>query len=290
MNLTTATPVEIDTIASAAYQAKARFDRQIEIAEKRLQSDFSATTGPRFRETYTDSPITCIERARDFVAGGESKPNEFYTQVSTVQHTLDELGEALAAQQEQQAILEAVDAEFQARGGWTRAFLVTNVNGHVHSSMHCSTCRYTTQYHWVVELSDHNESEIVDAAGSDACTVCYPSAPLDRPRSIFTPDEEQAKKDREERAAAKAEREAKKLAKSLFADGSAIPVSRYEKISTVVQAKKFLTDDLESAHYGWGRKDPELVTVIADALAAKEGKTVEVVMAEAEKRAANRRR
>ena len=92
---------------------------------------------------------------------------------------------------------------------WTRAFLVINSNGHVHSSMDCNTCFPTTRYNWLVQYSNDDENTIVEDAGQDACTICYPSAPADvlnRPSRIVTAD-------KIAKAAAKAERDAKKAAK-----------------------------------------------------------------------------
>jgi len=92
---------------------------------------------------------------------------------------------------------------------WTRAFLVLASNGHVHSSMDCSTCFPTTRYNWLIQYSNDDEKTIVEDAGQDACTICYPSAPADvlnRPSRIVTAD-------KIAKAAAKAERDAKKAAK-----------------------------------------------------------------------------
>ena len=92
---------------------------------------------------------------------------------------------------------------------WTRAFLVINSNGHVHSSMDCSTCFATTRYNWLVQYSNDDENTIVEDAGETACTICYPSAPaevLNRPSRIVTAD-------KIAKAQAKAEREAKREAK-----------------------------------------------------------------------------
>jgi hypothetical protein len=92
---------------------------------------------------------------------------------------------------------------------WTRAFLVINSNGHVHSSMDCSTCFSTTRYNWLIQYSNDDENTIVEDAGKDACTICYPSAPaevLNRPSRIVTAD-------KVAKAQAKAERDAKREAK-----------------------------------------------------------------------------
>jgi hypothetical protein len=63
--------------------------------------------------------------------------------------------------------------------GWSRFFLVTSSAGHVHSSMHCSTCRPTTRYGWLPALSGQDEPTAVAELGPTLCTVCFPSAPLD---------------------------------------------------------------------------------------------------------------
>ena len=92
---------------------------------------------------------------------------------------------------------------------WTRAFLVLASNGHVHSSMDCNTCFPTTRYNWLVQYSNDDENTIVEDAGQDACTICYPSAPaevLNRPSRIVTAD-------KVAKAKAKAERDAKREAK-----------------------------------------------------------------------------
>jgi hypothetical protein len=57
--------------------------------------------------------------------------------------------------------------------------LVTSSNGHVHSSMYCSTCRPTTTYGWLPELSGKTEADAVDELGPNLCSVCFPTAPTD---------------------------------------------------------------------------------------------------------------
>jgi len=105
---------------------------------------------------------------------------------------------------------------------WTRAFLVVNNNGHVHSSLHCSTCFPTTRYQWLIQYSNDDEATIVDDAGQDACTVCYPSAPaetLNRPSRIVTADKIAKAQAKAEREAKKAERIAKEKANAPTASG-----------------------------------------------------------------------
>lgn len=63
---------------------------------------------------------------------------------------------------------------------WSRFFVVTSSSGgHIHSSQGCSTCRPTTQFGWMPELSGQDEAQAVAANGAILCTVCYPSAPTE---------------------------------------------------------------------------------------------------------------
>ena len=100
---------------------------------------------------------------------------------------------------------------------WTRAFLATASNGHVHKTMMCSTCNKDgkmTEFQWLPELSGDDEDAIVDLAGERACTVCYPDAPvavLAQPTRLFSNAEKDKQKARVEREAKRKEREAKKL-------------------------------------------------------------------------------
>jgi hypothetical protein len=124
---------------------------------------------------------------------------------------------------------------------WTRAFLVINSNGHVHSSMDCSTCFSTTRYNWLVQYSNDDEATIVSDAGQDACTVCYPSAPADvlnRPSVIVTAD-------KIAKAEAKAIREAKRQEKIAKAKASA-PTASGEPLVIVYPSTKWTKINGES--------------------------------------------
>jgi hypothetical protein len=102
------------------------------------------------------------------------------------------------------------EAEYDFRGGWTRAFLARSKPGHVHRSMNCPSCnkgKQSTQFAWLTEYSGKSEDEIVSDAGEHACTYCYPSAPvetLNRPSKIKwqEPETPEAKARREKKEAA----------------------------------------------------------------------------------------
>jgi hypothetical protein len=94
---------------------------------------------------------------------------------------------------------------------WSRFFLVDGNNGHVHSSMSCSTCFPTTSYGWLPELSGASEDEAVEEFGEKMCSICFTSAPTD-PRCSRP-----GRRDRaaiEARAAEKAAKAAKKAEKA----------------------------------------------------------------------------
>jgi hypothetical protein len=117
-------------------------------------------------------------------------------------------------------VLAKLENEFGRRGGWSRAYLVTD--GHVHSSMHCSSCNrgeFPTRFSWMIDYSGKDMAEIVEAAGERACTICYPDAPVARrdkgenvtvPRSVMLTSEEiERAQAREAEAKRRAEKKAK---------------------------------------------------------------------------------
>lgn len=192
--------------------------------------------------------------------------------------------------------IAVLDEIWAANGRWSRFFIVSD--GHIHSSMNCSTCNNgaaPTEFGWLPQLSGLTEAEAVAAHGAILCTICYPTAPVE-----WTGGEAIAKvAEREARAAAKAEREAAKLAKALLPDGSPLTVP-HQRLVTLSSAKQWLTDSVS-----WNRPyprvnldrsvqdhhpsyPPDAVAAVAEAIAAKTGETVEATVTAASKRAAKR--
>lgn len=68
------------------------------------------------------------------------------------------------------------ETEYKSRP-WKRYYRVTNVGGHIHRELNCHTCFFSTEYAWVIDLSDCDETEMVATYGEMACTVCFPDAP-----------------------------------------------------------------------------------------------------------------
>ncbi len=186
-----------------------------------------------------------------------------------------------------EAAARPLEAEFDRRGGWTRAWLVLNTGGHVHRTPQCRTCFATTKFAWLTQLSGHGETEIVEQAGEAACTECYPSAPIDvrnRPSRIKTPAQLAREAEKAERAKAKA-------AKAITApDGTPLCTKGYGQVDNEVTARRSYADALSYARHltradiarhrdtiAVYREDARLILA---ALAAKHGRTEDDLRAE----------
>lgn len=235
-------------------------------------------------------------RAR--IRQSESSKQRFYKlSAATIAEYEAEIAkqEAIAAE-EQLAQLPGL-TEFRTRGGWTRAFLVTNAGGHLHRSTGCSTCYPSTQFVWLTELSGKPETEIVELAGERACTICYPTAPVDvlQRASRLRPDVE-AREERAKLDAEKAEKRAAKDAKALtHPDGSEIRI-QYGTVKTVISGQRHIAaaafDQLwysqdgkrHPSHDRWERE----IQMVAAALAHKLGGDADQIIAEARAKAAKK--
>lgn len=119
------------------------------------------------------------------------------------------LDEAEAEANVLRTLIHELDMEYIRRGGWTRYFHVTNTNGHIHESMHCSSCLPTTQYSWRTDLSGLTMEEVVEREAYNACSVCLPIAPAEQRQAREYYNRQQ----REARAAEKQAKKNEKLAK-----------------------------------------------------------------------------
>jgi hypothetical protein len=172
MKLTT--PIEIDTALAELYDKKYELRLSVERAEQEVL----------FVEKYYPSNQVRKEQAETRVIAVKNKLAELATEIAEVEKLYT---------------------------GWTRAFLVSNANGHIHSTMSCATCFDTTRFIWLPNLSGEDRLKIAELAGEGACTICYPDAPSEyflRKCQLEDPKKVQA---REEREAKKKERDAKKL-------------------------------------------------------------------------------
>ncbi|MFD7161285.1 hypothetical protein ACFV9C_42335 [Kribbella sp. NPDC059898] len=215
MNIATTTPAEIDTKLRDLLNDLAAGNKAVDRAQVAIHHAAGDSTDRTGRWGMS--------------AGAARDKADEIAQMDGDSYAKDRAQEALAGLRKQLGMVaeiahqvDQLEAEFTARGGWTRAYLaVTNGRGHIHSTKWCSTCnngQSLTAFYWFAELSGSNQAEIIRQAGSDACTVCYPDAPVEdlrRPRSLFTPDEVQVQHDlaiqREQRAAKSAAAAAKAI-------------------------------------------------------------------------------
>jgi len=277
MDLTTSTPAEIDT-ALAPIEGRigdlvGRLMQQVQYRQDHVEGMAKLAAGNRIYSSYSQSGIDRIDAV------------------------IAEIKSGIATAKAEAAPLHA---EFTRRGGWTRAFLVlTSGKGHVHSSMNCSTCYSTTQYGWLPQVSGHDEAEIVSGAGSDACTVCFPSAPVETAgaRTILHSTEVDAQAARDERQAKRDAKAAKAAADALIdpatskaiRDSSGWEAKEKSATSDYVEAAAYLQAVAEGyPHAGRVSNCAVYVVRFVTAMAAKHGKTEAEVVADLAKKVAAR--
>lgn len=218
------------------------------------------------------------------------------------QHT--EIGSLSAAADLSQQIMElvsketdlsaqryALNQEYHLRR-WTRYYLVNNSNGHVHSSMACTTCFVTTQYRWLTTESGRTAEDIVADAKAQACTVCFPWAPVTDERGKYrSTSEEEAEGHRAEREAKKAAAKAKEIltpaGESLYAARRATygVIENEDLLKTEAAAwRRALSDATDLACYGVNDFDSgawcETIRRCLEAISPRRGLTVEALKAE----------
>ena len=73
---------------------------------------------------------------------------------------------------------------------WSRYWLVTSSDGHIHRSCHCHTCNKglkRTGFALVPSLSGREASEAVADLGPALCTACFPEAPVEDREQVSIP-------------------------------------------------------------------------------------------------------
>lgn len=283
-NVATATPVEIDTELAAHWQEVYRLRAQAvsawsnvvfytsEVLRLRgVLSRWGKATDRQVREflaEHAEISESAEMKVQAYVEDWVIRPAERAWEANLKVLDLEERADTIVATE-----INMLDEEWIRRGRWNRAFLVTNGNGHVHRSMHCSTCRPTTEFYWVTEYSDHSEAEIVEAAGWRACTKCYPSAPVlpkaESNTKMFTPDERERQAAREEREAKRAQREAEKIEVPVW-DGFSGPHTKTFK--TTRAATNFIAGHLSSLCW-YGTEHPSADGWISDIVVVREALT-----------------
>lgn len=175
--------VEIDTALAQVHGELAKCSQALAGAADSLRYQVGAKKIYRTRSRYEWSmTVTEAEVAAQKLI--EENPNELSVYVpgsgwSEIRILRSSLEKLQVAREQKQEILHRLHALEEKYTGWSRFFLVNNVNGHIHSSMNCSTCRFDTSFSWLPTLSGLTEAEAVAEHGAILCTVCFPSAPVE---------------------------------------------------------------------------------------------------------------
>lgn len=213
--------------------------------------------------TAAGAKAQALQSIANYEAARRAVPAYLTDRVAKAEATMAEANEEMAP----------FEAEFTRRGGWTRFFMVMNNGGHLHSSRGCSTCRWSTQFSWMPEYSGANEAEIVDLAGEDACTVCFPTAPVAQQSRL--PFRVQERAEREAAAAEKATKQAAKLAKAINADGTEWRVREFgmhENFKTIRSVELAIMREMDYAvYYGAKAERTAAVELMAAKLAERTG-------------------
>ena len=220
-------PAEIDVPLAAIYEKLNTLDMR----EYSLRD--AIATEKRYRDRIIESQGEDSLRAK----GHNDTIARYEVQIEKIQDDIEELKEEA----------RPYEREFSIRGGWNRYFEVTNSNGHIHTSMQCSTCYPTTSYYWHADRSGMSHDDLVEQAGESACTVCFPNAPveaLQRPKTLETPDNKAKREAREERERKAAERAAKAAATGIsLPDGSPLRDSMKYVVKTERMAEQGAVSD-----------------------------------------------
>lgn len=204
MDIATASPAEIDGRLATIYG---------DVARLRDQRDQAQATIERI-----DSVQDSFER--EYPWNSQAKRDAAEVEIVAASEKIH----ALTA--EARPMQARYDAE-----RWTRFYWVTNTGGHIHWTTGCDTCFPTTGFAWMTDYSGMSHADLVQEAGSVACTVCFPDAPVDvlsRATRLELPER-------------KARREAKE-AKAAAAAAAAVVVPNYIEYSGRPSAKTFKTE------------------------------------------------
>jgi hypothetical protein len=186
----TSTPREVDEALAALWH-------QIDAAQATIDSAESSAhhaigERPRYITRTRKEWPTTGEQAMEILREGVAAVRAHYAAhghymntpgpvspaaLTSAERALTRHAEARATLADLHAKVGKLEAIYRARP-WSRFFLVTSSAGHVHASTACSTCRVTTTYGWLPELSGTTEGEAVAKLGAVLCSVCFPSAPV----------------------------------------------------------------------------------------------------------------
>lgn len=290
METTPVNPIEVDAKLSELFVQHATVERRIRRLLDSLHRVVKDTKEYDFWRMADDEAVQAATAMADQVRG--EKPWVARDIEKELASLTTYNADAVALRQE----MKPLD-DLWAEHRWSRFFLATSNNGHVHRSMDCPTCNREgkpTEFAWQPQMSGKTEAEAVAEYGMIMCTVCFPTAPADPAFKL----EPRAKREaREAREAAKAQREATKAAKAIAnPDGTPLKLTgRFgDTINTLVTAQNTLVAKLFDAGFypqlpGYAGYDTSTdladVEVLVAAIAHKTDRPADEIRAEAQTKA-----
>lgn len=179
-------------------------------------------------QTYAEA-IEVLVHGKEALALYNEGITPRYGSLDYVKEDADKLeGAYLALDDANIAVAQCWDEYY--RRPWSRYWLVTSSDGHIHASTECSTCNKghePTGFALVPYLSGKTAKDAVADLGSALCSVCFPDAPVEDREQVRISARVALKLAEEgveafQQARAKAEADAKKRA-SERCDGSGQP-------------------------------------------------------------------
>jgi hypothetical protein len=180
------TPVEIDTILLGRLRARAEASRRLHAAADSLLYSFAK------RRHYGQVSLFLHPdcEARDFEEASRHQIDadtlvylyrQGHPRLATAGPAVVQWDDALGDLAEAVARVAEVEAEYKSRP-WSRYWLVTSSDGHIHRDVGCSTCnkgREPTGFALVPHLSGRPVEDAVADLGPSLCSVCFPGAPVE---------------------------------------------------------------------------------------------------------------
>jgi hypothetical protein len=282
MQLTTATPAEIDTEIARIGGEIAYWSANAARAERLIVSLVKDLE--KLGENLDEETLVYYREKR---AGANRDAETAYAKANRIRT-------------EQ---LMPLNAEYNRRGGWTRYYMVDNNNGHLHTHTECRNTYPTTEWYWMTGLSGLTADEAVEQAGELSCLTCFPGQRAEieagRPCRVETPRMTRTREQREADAKAKADKRAAAAAKAITnPDGSTLVIpdgTQGRTIKTEIAAQRAASEAAfsirwynDTAHYSTAHPaTPEwekTITLCLTALAHKRGTDVEAERAALAKR------
>lgn len=173
------TPVEVDTKLAELHEAGHKLDTQRASQLRTIKDMAGARYYYRGRQRVTD--MTEGQAIEKLSADPSKRDLRYGRTHAEALAQLDAIDTEIAASD------EAIRIQQAKYTGWSRFFVVTSSNGHIHSSTHCGTCRPTTTYGWLPELSGKDMTSAIEHFGPAAeclCSVCFTDAPVARDQNL----------------------------------------------------------------------------------------------------------